>query len=115
MEDVVVTDAEGPTCVKVFSRKGDLLREFGLKAIGDENFSHPHGVACTSDGDIWVVDSFRQVLKRFSEDGIFKEMVGGFGVRPGDMQYPMGIATDGVDGLCVVEKVGRRFQMLRVK
>lgn len=114
-KDVIVTDAKGPTCVKIFSRKGDLRREFGLKAIGDENFSHPHGVACTGDGDIWVVDSFRQVLKRFSEDGTLKEMTGGFGVKPGDMQYPMGIATDGVDGLCVVEKVGRRFQMLRVK
>jgi len=110
---VLVTDIEGPECVQVYSRAGEFLFGFGVKAIGDENFSHPHGLAVTSEGDIWVVDSFRQVVKRFTRDGTFKEMVGGFGFRPGDQQYPIGIDSDQKDRIFVAEKVGRRFQILR--
>ncbi|MFQ6104264.1 MAG: NHL repeat-containing protein [Candidatus Glassbacteria bacterium] len=111
--NVLITDIYGHSCVGIYSRSGRLLQSFGRKAIGDENFSHPHGLACTGDGDIWVVDSFRQVVKRFSPAGEFKEMVGGFGIMPGDYQYPVGITSDLGKRLFVVERVGRRFQILR--
>lgn len=113
--NLMVTDIGGGFCVQVYSRGGAFLRGFGKKAIGDENFSHPHGLAATADGDIWVVDSFRQVLKRFSKEGRYKEMVGGFGIGPGDLRYPVDIASDLDRIIIVVEKIGRRFQILRVK
>lgn len=113
--NVMVTDVEGSHCVQIYSRSGTFLRGFGAHEVGDENFSHPHGLASTSDGDIWVVDTFRQVVKRFSADGSFKEMVGGFGVMPGDLLFPVGIAADNDETLYVVEKAGRRFQILHAE
>jgi DNA-binding beta-propeller fold protein YncE len=112
-QNIMITDILGPYCVQVYSKKGDFLLGFGQRAIGDENFSHPRGLACTGDGDMWVVDSFRQVVKRFSQDGSFKEMVGGMGIMAGDLQYPFGIVSDLKQKLYIVEKVGRRFQILR--
>jgi len=107
---IYVTDAHEVPCVQVFDRKGTYLFGFGDKDIGDENFSHPHGIATTANGDIWVVDSIRQVVKHFDHNGRYIDMLGGFGVNAGDLLYPNGIAGDGSGKLFVLERVGSRYQ-----
>ncbi len=107
---IYVTDANEIPCVQVFDREGKYLFGFGDKDIGDENFSHPHGIATTVNGDIWIVDSIRQVVKHFDREGRYIDMLGGFGVNAGDLLYPNGIAGDGMEKLFVLERVGSRYQ-----
>jgi hypothetical protein len=101
--------------VQVYDPAGNYLFGFGEKEIGDPNFSHPHGVVTTAGGDIWVVDSIRQVIKRFDRTGRFLEMHGGFGVNAGDLLYPVGIAGNGRDRFVVLERVGARYQSFTVE
>ncbi len=107
---IYATDANVIPCVQVFDPSGTFLFGFGDKDIGDENFSHPHGIATTANGDIWIVDSIRQVVKHFDKDGNYVDMLGGFGVNAGDLLYPNGIAGNGSDKLFVLERVGSRYQ-----
>lgn len=111
---IYITDATATPCVQVYDKGGTYLFGFGEKDVGDSNFSHPHGVATTSGGEIWVVDSIRQVVKRFDHEGRFIEMRGGFGVRAGDLLYPNGISGNGADRLFLLERVGRRYQSFRL-
>jgi len=112
---IYLTDALNTPCVQVYDPDGAYRFGFGEKEIGDENFSLPHGIATTANGDIWVVDSIRQVVKRFDKEGRFLDMLGGFGINAGDLLYPMGVAGDGAGRLFVLERVGSRYQSFRVK
>jgi DNA-binding beta-propeller fold protein YncE len=111
---VYVTDANEIPCIQVFDREGKYLFGFGDKDIGDENFSHPHGIATTANGDIWIVDSIRQVVKHFDREGRYIDMLGGFGVNAGDLLYPNGLTGDGLEKLFVLERVGSRYQYFLV-
>jgi hypothetical protein len=41
-------------------------------------------------------------------------MLGGKGVRPGDMLFPTSVASDGSRRLYVLERVGARFQEFEI-
>lgn len=110
---VLVTDAQSVP-VQVFSPEGELLLAFGAHEVGWENFSLPSGVVRDGDGDLWVVDSIRQVVKRFDESGHFLGVIGGLGSAPGDMYYPTALAGDGGRMIVVLERNGARFQVFQV-
>jgi hypothetical protein len=52
----------------------------------------------------------RQAVKHFTPEGEYIELIGGYGVKPGEMMYPTGLAGDGVTELYVCEREGRRIQ-----
>jgi sugar lactone lactonase YvrE len=112
---IYVTDGAQAPCVRVFSPEGTQLLAFGQKDTGDENFSLPGSVVATADGRIWVVDTIRQVVKVFDRNANLLGMVGGQGVRLGDLSYPSRLATDGRDRLYVLERVGARLTTFRIQ
>src|SRR5574341_214719 len=107
---IYITDAVAEPCVKVFSKDGIYLLGFGKHEVGWENFSLPSGIITTNLGSIWVVDAIRQVVKAFSPEGQYLQYIGGYGRRPGELDYPGAIAGDGDKTIFVLEKSGGRFQ-----
>lgn len=110
---IIVTDAQSVP-VQVFSPDGTLLQSFGSHDVGWENFSLPSGAVRDGAGDLWVVDTVRQVVKRFDTNGHFQGAIGGLGRNPGDLYYPVAIAGNGDRLLFVLEKSGARFQVFEV-
>lgn len=107
---IYITDAVNEPCVKIFTNRGEFVSGFGKHDVGWDGFSLPSGVATTQDGTIWIVDTFRQVVKGFSPKGEFIMYIGGYGRMLGEMKYPGAIAGDGYQSLFVLEKVGERTQ-----
>jgi DNA-binding beta-propeller fold protein YncE len=112
---VVVTCMNTGLAVQIFSAAGEYVQGFGVHDVGPGNFSFPSGVAVTADGRIWVSDEIRQIIQVFDFAGRFLGTVGGGGVAPGEFQYPSALASDGGACLAVTERVGNRFQLLRIR
>jgi len=112
-KNIFVTDACALEMVQMFSPKGKLIRGFGAHRRGKQNFSFPSGIAICENGEMWVVDTLRQVVTRFSASGEFAGMMGGKGEGAGAFTYPSGITTDGSSRLFVVERGGNRYQCFR--
>jgi len=75
-----------------------------------ENFSFPAGIEVTPNGDIWIVDTLRQVASHFTIEGEFLAYIGGKGSGPGEFEYPSDLTTDGMGRVFVLERGGNRYQ-----
>lgn len=92
-----VTDFKNAN-VKVLDRKsGRELRTIGQRGGDDGQFIAPLGVAVDRQGDIYVSDTFRARIQKFSPDGKFLLGFGQAGNRPGDFIRPKYLAV-GSDG-----------------
>jgi sugar lactone lactonase YvrE len=113
-KNIYVTDPCAPEMVQIYDPSGKLLRSFGGPDAGHGNFSLPTGIAVMSNGDIWVVDTIRQIASRFSNGGEFLTYIGGRGTAPGAFNFPSALATDGVGRLFVLERAGNRYQCFQL-
>ena len=112
--NIYMTDATAEPCVRVFSGDGTYLLGFGTHDVGWDGFSLPSGVTITQGGIIWIADTFRQVVKAFSPEGMFVRYIGGYGHQAGAMDYPAALTGNGEALLFVLEKAGERFQGFEV-
>jgi len=111
--NIFVTDPCAMEMVQMFDPNGKFIRGFGVHQRGKQNFSFPSGLAICDNGEMFIVDTIRQVVSRFTANGDFVGYVGGKGKGAGAFSYPSGIATDGSQRLFVVEKGGHRYQCFR--
>ena len=111
---IYITNACASLMVQEYSPEGELLRAFGKHDTGFENFAVPAGLAVTNDGQLWIVDTIRQVVSRFDHEGKLLSMIGGKGSQPGAFEYPSAVATDGESLLFVLERQGSRYQCFRI-
>jgi NHL repeat-containing protein len=110
-----VTCASTHFAVQIFTAGGEFVRGFGLHEIGPGNFSYPSGVTATADGRLWVSDEIRHTIQVFDSAGSYLGAVGGQGVAPGEFMYPSALSGDGKELLAVSERVGNRYQLLRIR
>lgn len=111
--DIYITDPCGTTMVQIYDARGRFKGGFGKHTAGFDNFSFPLGIVVMANGDIWVLDSIRQVASCFSNDREFVTYIGGRGSHPGAFDFPSAMATDGVNLLFVLERAGNRYQCFR--
>ena len=111
----VITCATTRLAVQIFTFDGEFVRGFGAHEIGPGNFSYPSGVTATDDGRIWVSDEIRHSVQVFDSAGSYLGVVGGQGVAPGEFMYPSALSGDGKELLAVSERVGNRYQLLRIR
>lgn len=111
---IYITNQCATFMVQIYSPDGALVRAFGKHDTGFENFAFPAGLVVTNNGDLWVVDTIRQVVSRFDQEGKLLTMIGGKGSQPGAFEYPSAVATDGESLLFVLERQGSRYQCLRI-
>jgi DNA-binding beta-propeller fold protein YncE len=110
-----ITCARTHFAVQVFSASGEFVRGFGLHEIGPGNFSYPSGVTASADGRLWVSDEIRHIVQVFDSAGSCLGAVGGQGEAPGEFLYPSALSGDGKELLAVSERVGNRYQLLRIR
>jgi len=80
--------------VMVFDQKGRLIREWGGNGAETGKFRYPATIAVTPNFDVAVVDVFNTRVQLFQTDGTFLITIGEWGVLPGQLFRPKGIATD---------------------
>jgi len=76
--------------VQVVSPSGAFLFSLGK---GEGEFSMPGDIA-VGNNHIYVADSSKHVVKAYQRDGSFSFSFGGYGVNPGQMIFPAGVAVD---------------------
>jgi DNA-binding beta-propeller fold protein YncE len=111
---IYITDPCASVMVQIYDANGKFKSGFGRHDSGFENFSHPTSISVMPEGNIWVVDSIRQVVSYFTPEGEFISYAGGKGDHPGAFNYPSAVDTDGKDRLFVVERAGNRYQCFRI-
>jgi hypothetical protein len=112
--EIIVTDLFSVPVVKIFDADGKYLRGFGQHDVEKTDFSFAAGVVSMRGGRIWIVDTIRQVVKCFDQNGEYITMIGGYGFGPGDMCYPSAISSDGDTLLLVAEREGKRYQQFNI-
>jgi hypothetical protein len=114
-----VTDLYALPSVKVYDTAGTYLFGFGGHDVERGDLSFPSGLAVLEvdpgEVTIWIADGLRQVIKVYDSAGSFLQLVGGFGLRPGEFRYPADLATLGDSVLYIVERVGNRIQRFDIK
>ncbi len=95
---VYVADPAGAR-IRVFTRDGAPLRDWGGPGSGPAAFDGLVGVAVGPDGDVYASDGFH--VQRFAPDGTFKTRWGGYGHDRGEFRWTGGIAV-GPDGTVYV-------------
>ncbi|MCH7999948.1 MAG: TIGR03663 family protein, partial [Chloroflexi bacterium] len=73
---------------------------------GDYEMWGPRSIAVDSEGNVWVVDTGTQRVRKFSPDGELLGTVGERGRGLGQFREPVGIAFDPVTGDFLVADVG---------
>jgi len=116
---IYVGDLYGIPAVKIFDTTGQFLSGFAGHDIQRQDLTFPVGFSFLSDGSggefILVADGLRQAVKVYTPEGEPFTMIGGVGSLPGLVQYPSGLASDGLSSFYVVERVGGRVQRYEIK
>ncbi len=73
---------------------------------GDYEMWGPRSIAVDGDGNVWVVDTGTQRVRKFSPDGELLGSVGGRGDDLGQFREPVGITFDPASGDMLVADVG---------
>lgn len=80
--------------VMVFDQSGRKLREWGGNGAETGKFRYPATISVTSNFDIAVVDVFNTRVQLFQADGNFLIAIGEWGILPGQLFRPKGVAAD---------------------
>lgn len=87
---VTVTDRHA---VAKWSSGGTLLQTWGGKGTGEGELRYPATIV-VRDGLVYVVDVLNTRVQVFDEEGKYQHQIGEWGVRPGQMFRPKGVAVD---------------------
>jgi sugar lactone lactonase YvrE len=96
--------------VQVFDADGGYLRSFGRAGDGAGDFDKAKGIAVDSDGHIYVVEGFHDVVQIFDESGKLLLAFAESGAGAGQLWLPTGIAIAG-DRIYVADSANRRLQV----
>ncbi len=88
--------------IKVFDKKGDLVRKLGRKGVGPGEFNAPTYLSF-HDGELYVSDTLNARIQVLDRDGQSIRSFGRRGLYVGDMPRPKGVAVDRSGRTYVVE------------
>jgi len=77
-----------------YSPQGRLLTAWGGNGVNQGEFRYPASIAELDDGRIAVVDVLNSRVQVFNLDGSISTVVGEWGVLPGQLFRPKGVAID---------------------
>lgn len=96
--------------VLVFDFQGTLLASFGERGSGPGRFGAPFGILAAIDGTLWITDTARHDVQRFTVTGEFLGGFGGPGVQAGQFYRPSGIDQLPDGRICIVDHGNHRVQ-----
>ena len=97
------------------ARDGRWLRSIGKRGLYVGNFERPKGVAVDDEGNVYVVESYRDHLLIFDRRGRFLLPIGGTGAGIGQFFLPAGVTVDRQNRIYVADMFNGRvvvFQYL---
>ncbi|XP_033631723.1 E3 ubiquitin-protein ligase TRIM71-like [Asterias rubens] len=97
----VVTDADLGEILE--EEKWEVKTEFGKEGEGEGEFKLARDVACFSNGDIVVTDTYMWLLSTFTSKGSYKSTGGQSGTEDGKLIQPYGVAVTSDDLLLVTD------------
>jgi YD repeat-containing protein len=102
----------GNNRVKHYTPLGNFLGKFGSYGTGDGQFDSPAAIDVDAKGNIWVGDRRNNRVQLFDLEGNYVDQIGTSGSAEGqlDLGYPMGLATDGADGIWLTDTDNNRLQ-----
>jgi len=74
---------------------------WGSTGSGDGQFTHPHGVAADSKGNVFVSDRDNANIQKFTSNGTFITKWGSEGSEDGQFVQPWDVAVDSSDNVYV--------------
>ena len=77
------------------SSRWRILEQVGKRGSAPGAFNIPYAVSQTPTGDVVVADTGNSRLQVFSAQGQWKRSLGGHGLGPGRLRFPMGVSVDG--------------------
>ncbi len=83
----------------------------GCFGQGRPDFLFPFGVSHSANGDLFVSDTNRHCILKFSPSGVFQTCFGKYGNGPGALSSPYGIRVGPDDRLYVADHGNRRIQV----
>jgi DNA-binding beta-propeller fold protein YncE len=95
--------------IQIFSKDGDVKRNFGEIGDNDDQFRLPTSCAISPKGEIFVVDSKHALIKVFDLKGRFLRKFGGLSSsrkEPGLLNMPTGISLDGKTNVVFIADTG---------
>jgi len=84
----------GANRLLTYNPKGQLLKTWGGNGVNQGEFRYPATLAELGDGRIAVVDVLNSRVQVFNKDGSISMIVGEWGVLPGQVVRPKGVAID---------------------
>lgn len=97
--------------VMVFSPDGQLQREWGGSGQDLGNFRYPGTIGFLQDTRLAVVDILNTRVQIFERSGNFSIEIGAWGVLPGQLFRPKGVAVDGKDRLYISDSYMNLIQV----
>lgn len=94
-----------------------LVQTIGGLEVEDENLllNSPHDVVLDSNGNIYILDSSGNNIKKLNSGGKFISTIGQSGQGPGDFSFPYSVDIDESGTLYVLDSSNRRIQILSPK
>jgi DNA-binding beta-propeller fold protein YncE len=86
---------------------------FGMLGDAYGDLEKPKGVATDSEGNIYVVDSIKDMIKIFDRQGALLLFFGSQGRAYGEFWLPSGIFIDNNDYIYVTETYNGRVQVFK--
>ncbi len=92
---------------------GRWLGSIGRRGLYVGNFDRPKGVAVDDEGNVYVVESYRDHLLIFDDDGRFLLPIGGTGKGAGQFFLPAGVSVDGRNRIYVADMFNGRVAVFQ--
>lgn len=91
-----------------------LVQKIGGLEVEDENLllNSPRDVVTDSNGNIYILDSSGNNIKKLNPEGEFITNIGQAGQGPGDFNFPYSLDRDESGNLYVLDSQNRRVQIL---
>jgi len=89
------------------------LTQWGGYGSGYGMFSYPYGVATDAAGNVYVADTYNDLIQKFTSAGAYITQWGSSGTGDGQFYYPFGVATDAAGNVYVSDTDNHRIEVFR--
>ncbi|HET9234677.1 MAG TPA: FlgD immunoglobulin-like domain containing protein, partial [Candidatus Eisenbacteria bacterium] len=93
-----------------FTSNGTFVTKWGSQGTADNQFGFPRGVAADAQGNVYVIDTSADKVKKFTTNGTFVTKWGSTGSGNGQFRGAFGIGTDEAGNVYVTDTSNHRVQ-----